>query len=164
MYVFYTGRPLNPVIEDYKKIYSTFERKPRADVDHFIVAKYFWDTYKIPFTLCQVILKKYVNHHNSKQVSEKSFLDLNKELNSTNISNISGRIHLFERFDTNQKSYLTLNDFKRILNEPDIPIELRMKIKTVLLKRKINSKSMIDLLDFFKFMDDVDFEEIKNIE
>lgn len=162
MYVIYTDQPLKPVIEDYKKIYSTFERKPKADVEHFIIANYFWNTYKIPFTLCQVILKKYVNHYNSKQVSENSFVNLMEEFNSTNISDISRRIQYFEAFDTNRKRYLTLNDFKRILAKPDISIELRKKIKMAMLKWNIDRFSMIDLLDFLKIMDDVDFEEIKN--
>lgn len=160
MYVFCTDQQPDPVTLNYKLIYSTFERKPHNDVDQFHIANYIRQVYNIPFTFIRIFLRKYINI-DTGEVKEENFLELMKELNSTNILDIPNRISLFETYDIYKNYYIKGEDLVRIFYETNKCVISRQKIIDVISKLKIKPSYRIDFLDFLKIINEFYAEELE---
>lgn len=156
MYVFFTDRPPLPVINFYKSRFWNLEPIPNPDADKFSVATYIWNTYGIPYTFCQVFLRKYVQHYNTNLIGEMSFINLLIRLNSANISDIPSRVELFQIIDANNNCFVTTNDFNTAIEESNISFDLKMKMMYIMTSRNFNQYTALDFLDFLQFMDEVD--------
>lgn len=144
----------DPVTTNYKIIFSTFEKKSMSNVDPFIVAKYLWKVYMIPFTLSQIILKKYCDNE-TFEINEKHFVDLMKELNNTNILAIPINVDLFIKYDVDKNNFITREDLLSKFFEENTSTDTRTKIKKVMKKLKITPFFELNFLDFHKVMNGV---------
>lgn len=140
----------------YKYTFGKLKPQHNSNVNHFEVAKYLTDSYNIPFNYCLEILKKYVHHFKVDEVGEDSFVKLMIKLNSCNISDIPGRISLFQIIDKRKKFCITEDDLNRAIEESDIEFVEKMKISRMMILQNFNRDTLLDFLDFLEFMDRVD--------
>lgn len=146
------------MIDFYKSRFWNLEPQPNPDAHQFSVATYIRDTYAIPFTYCQELLRKYVHHYRTDLVGERSFVNLLIRLNSANISDIPSRVELFQIIDANNHSIITTNDLNTAIEGSNISYNIKMKMIEIMTSRHFNQYTALDFLDFLKFMDEVEKE------
>lgn len=147
MYIFCT----DPPIEEYKSIYKNFKRVSGYKVHASSVIQYFWDFYRIPYGHMCLILRRYTNDEKT-DVTEYEFLELMVRWYYIQVSNLRGRMAVFNKIDQDKKCFITYNDIRVAFNETNTSAELRTNIETVLKRMGYSDNFEMDFFDYLAFM------------
>lgn len=152
----------DPPIDEYKRIYRSFQNLSRNKVSSFNVADHFWKSYKIPYSITHYIVEKRAT--TSKfYVTEDEFLDLMVRFYHTQAKNIPGRVDIFKKIDKTWNDYISCYDTLITFNEANVPQNVLIKMQAVLEEMEFSEKCTMDFFDFLTFMHKVDPEEVLTI-
>lgn len=145
MYIFCT----DPPIEEYKRIYRNFQKLSGYKVPASNVIHYFFESYSVPYGLTYGVLTKYTSTFKT-DVTEDEFLEIMVRWYHIQVTNLRGRIALFNRIDKNNNCLITCNDIRETFNETSV--KLRNIIETGIKDMAFSDNHVLDFFDFLTFM------------